>query len=353
MLQRFFPVNVGIAVHEMIVVMLPVRFRQVVAELAVGHWRHFLAGIHAGLIQGYRVKGSEHADVGQNRRIVVAVTVAVGRNIHGQIDVEAGTVLGNCPGILCHLAVQLVSGVPLVVTDGIEGAGTDAAAAALADILVDMGLVVYIGDGIGAAFLGAATAAPAQRFIHDAFPGRMLFHFTGAAAAAHADILQRAAKTCHFMTFKMGQTDKHVRIHDSASDFRFFHIHAVLNRNLCFVRAPQTVSNNDLAAGCSGIETVQVRAVHMLQRMPAAAWIEGIAVCQERNPALFLHQIGNHLRVLGTQERHVAQFAEMHFDSDKLAFHIDLLNACHKAERFQLLQQAYANLYPEIRKIHL
>ena len=43
----------------------------------------------------------------------------------------------------------------------------------------------------------------------------------------------------------------------------------------------------------------------------------------------------------------------MHFDSDKLAFHIDLLNACHKAERFQLLQQAYAHLYPEIRKIHL
>ena len=101
-----------------------------------------------------------------------------------------------------------------------------------------MGLVVFIGDGIGAAFLGAATAAPAQRFIHDAFPGRMLFHLTGPAAAAHADILQRAAETRHFMTFEMSQADKHVRIHDGASDFRFFHIHAVLNRNLCFVRTP-------------------------------------------------------------------------------------------------------------------
>ena len=343
----------GIAVHEVVMVMLPVRFRQIVAELAVGHGRRLLAGIHAGLVQSHRVKGREHADVGQNRCVVIAMTVAVGGNIHGQIDMEAGTVLAHGLGVFCHLAVQLVAGIPFIVADGVEGAGADAAAAALADILVDMGLVVFIGDGIGAAFLGAAAAAPAQRFIHDAFPGRMLFHFTGPAAAAHTDILQRAAEPRHFMSFKMGQTDKHVRIHDSASDFRFFHVHAVLNRNLCFVRAPQTVCNNDLAAGCSGIETVQVRAVHMLRRMPAAAWIEGIAVCQEGDPALFLHQIGNHLRVLGTQERHVAQFAEMHFDSDKLAFHIDLLNACHKAEGFQLLQQAYAHLYPEIRKIHL
>ena len=216
-----------------------------------------------------------------------------------------------------------------------------------------MGLVVFIGDGIGAAFLGAAAAAPAQRFIHDAFPGRMLFHFSGPAAASHADILQCAAEPRHFMSFKMGQTDKHVRIHDSASDFRFFHVHAVLNRNLGFVRAPHTVSDNNLAARRGGIETVQVRAVHMLRRMPAAAGIESIAVCQEGNPALFLYQIGNHLRVLGTQERHIAQFAEMHFDRDKLAFHINLLNTCHKAECFQFLQQAYAHLYPEIRKKHL
>ena len=53
------------------------------------------------------------------------MAVAVGGNIHGQVDMEAGTVLAHGLGVFCHLAVQFVAGIPFIVADGIEGAGAN------------------------------------------------------------------------------------------------------------------------------------------------------------------------------------------------------------------------------------
>lgn len=77
MFQGRLPVDVGVAVEEMVVMMVPIGLCQMIRQLAVGHGRRLLTGIDTGLIEGYRVKGSEHADVRQDRRVVFGMTVAV------------------------------------------------------------------------------------------------------------------------------------------------------------------------------------------------------------------------------------------------------------------------------------
>lgn len=78
-LSRFFsvfqcrlPIDVGVTVEEVVMMVVPIRFGQVIRQLAVRHRRCFHAGIGTGLVEGDRVKGSEHADVWQDRRIVSA-----------------------------------------------------------------------------------------------------------------------------------------------------------------------------------------------------------------------------------------------------------------------------------------
>ena len=241
----------------------------------------------------------------------------------------------------------------LVVGNRVEGAGADAAAAALADILVDTRLVVLVSDGVGATFLCAAAAAPAKVLVDRHLARRMLFHLSGAAAAAHADILDGAAEARHFMALEVGETDHDVGVHQRAPDFRLFHILTVLYRHLDFVGAAQAVGDDDLAARGDGVEAVQVRAVHVLQRVLAAARVQRVAVRQERHAPLFLDEIGHRLRVIRPQEREVSQLAEMHLDRDEFSFHVDVLKPGGKAELFQLVCHAGADLRAEVGKEYL
>ena len=71
----------------------------------------------------------------------------------------------------------------------VHGTGADAAAAAHAFIVVDGGLAAGDGDGaVGAVFL-AESAAYAESLVHKGLSGAVHFHFSGAGAAAHADVL--------------------------------------------------------------------------------------------------------------------------------------------------------------------
>ena len=353
MLQGFLPMYIGIVVHEVVVIVFPVRLCEVVGKLAVRGGSCLLAGIYAGLIKRDGVEGGEHAEIRQDWRIVFAVAIAVGGNVHGEIDMEAGTVLADSLRIFRHFAVQQVAGVPLLVADGIVGAGTNATAAALADVLVDMRLVVFIGDGARTAFLCTAAASTAKLFVHDDLARGMLLHLARAAAAAHADILERSAEAGHFMPFEMRKADEDIRIHDGAADFRGLHIFAVLDGDIHFIRSAQTVADDDLAARRDGIEAVEIRAVHMLQRMLAAAGIECIAIREEWSAALLLDQISNHLCVLRAQKSEIAQLTKMHLDGNKFSIHVDFFDARGQTEIAQLLREARADLNPEIRKINL
>lgn len=123
--------------------MVPIRFGQVIRQLAVGHRRCFHAGIGTGLIESNWVKGSEHADVWQDRRIVFSMAVAIRRNVHDQIDVEARAILADSLGVFGHLAVQFFIGIPFDGFNGVEGTGADAAAAAFAQVFLCTGLRGY------------------------------------------------------------------------------------------------------------------------------------------------------------------------------------------------------------------
>ena len=141
LLEGSFPLDVGVRVLEVVVVAVPARGGKVLAQLAVGQRSGVQAGVGTSLVEGHRVEGGEHADVRQDGRVVLAVAVAVGADVLHKADVEGGTVMADGGGILGHLAVQHLVGAVAQGIDGVKVAGTDAAAAALALVLVDDRLV--------------------------------------------------------------------------------------------------------------------------------------------------------------------------------------------------------------------
>ncbi len=72
--------------------------------------------------------------------------------------------------------------------------------------------------------------------------------------------------------------------------FRRFAEFAVENRNFHIVCAAQTIADDNLATRGHGPEAVKVGAVHMLQRVLAAAGIERVAIRQEGQAALLLQR---------------------------------------------------------------
>lgn len=81
LIQRRFPFHIRIGIQEMIVMMMPVRLCQMFSKLAVCDRSRLQAGIRSRLIQCYRVKACKHTDIRQDRRIIFAMTVAVGADI--------------------------------------------------------------------------------------------------------------------------------------------------------------------------------------------------------------------------------------------------------------------------------
>ena len=180
----------------------------------------------------------------------------------------------------------------------------------------------------------------------------MLFHLAPAASAAHADVLDRAAKARHLVALKVGQADEDVRVHDRAADAGGLAEFAVLDRDLDVVRAAQAVADEDLAAGGHGPEAVEVGAVQVLQGVAAAAGVQGVAVRQERQAAHLLAQVHDDLGVVRAQEGQVSQLPKVHLDGDELARQVHVLHAGGDAEPAQLVRQARANGTAEIRKVH-
>ena len=74
------------------------------------------------------------------------------------------------------------------------------------------------------------------------------FHLARARAAAHADVLERAAVARLLMPLEVREGDDDVRVHQGSADLRVFHILAANDRNLHIVAAAQTVGNDHMAA---------------------------------------------------------------------------------------------------------
>ena len=190
-----------------------VRLGHIVAELAVRHGIQFQAGVHTGLVQRHRVKGGKHAHVGQDGQVVLGMAVAEGADVDDQADVEVGTPLHHGQGVFGDLAVQDVVALVLGRAGGILGAGADAAAAAHALVVVDGCLAALDGNGIVGAVLLADGAADALVLVHIGLAGGVHLHLAGAGAAAHADVLDRAAEARALVALEVGQGEEGVVVH--------------------------------------------------------------------------------------------------------------------------------------------
>ena len=71
MLQCLLPANVGVGIEEVVMMVMPVGLSQVIGQLRIGHWSSLKAGIHTGLIECNRIKGSEHSYIGKYWRIIL------------------------------------------------------------------------------------------------------------------------------------------------------------------------------------------------------------------------------------------------------------------------------------------
>ena len=91
----------------------------------------------------------------------------------------------------------------------------------------------------------------------------------------------------------------------------------------------------------------------MFQSIFAAAGIESVAVGEEGLAPQRLDHIGHRPGIVRAQEAQVAQLAKMHFDGNKLAVHIDLIDAGGAQQPLQLQGQALAQLGPEVGVVNL
>ena len=180
----------------------------------------------------------------------------------------------------------------------------------------------------------------------------MLLHLARAGTAAHADVLDGAAEAGGLVALEMGQADKDIGVHDGAADLGGLAVFAIWHRHLNLIGAAQTVADQDLAAGGHGPEAVLLRTGQVLQRILAAARIQGVAVGQEGQAALLLAQVGHDLGVVGAQVSQIAHLTEVHLDGDEPAVHVNVPDARRKAEATQLLGQAGAHRTAEIRKVN-
>ena len=152
------------------------------------------------------------------------------------------------------------------------------------------------------------------------------------------------------MTLEMRQRDEDIGVHHGAADACGLAVFAAHDRDLDIVRALEPVGDDDVtASGERGI-AVEIRGIHVLQRVFAAADVERVAVGEEGLAAALLDEIGDDLGIVGAQERQIAELAEMQLDGDEFAVKIDLRELRFFQQLPELVELADAQTAAEISK---
>ena len=122
--------------------------------------------------------------------------------------------------------------------------------------MVNAGLAVLDGDRPMRAYARAHRAAHAA-LLMDARLARVVhLHLARARAAAHADVLECAAKAGVLMALEMGQRDQDIGVHDSRANLGLLNVLAALDRHIGLVRPLESVRNDHMAAGRKGRKAI-------------------------------------------------------------------------------------------------
>ena len=168
-----------------------------VAALSQGAPRQDRLTIHrldARKIERNGVKRGEHAHIRHHRHVILLMAVTVRGDITRDGDMEAGSSVDNCLCVFCDLVVEHLNGLIVIRRDRVLGTDGDAPPAADALVVVDLALFVRDDGRAVGTDLRALAAADAKLRIHGGFPLCVHFHLTRARAAAHAEVLERAAE---------------------------------------------------------------------------------------------------------------------------------------------------------------
>lgn len=219
--------GIRIRVVEMVVMVMEVRLRHLVRQLASRERGLFQAGIHTGLVEGERIERGEHAHIGDDRSVISGMAVAGRRHIAYQGNVEIRPAVHYGFRIFGHAAVKFLDRSILREIDSIEVAGSDTATASYTVLLdyrhlpapcIEMKTVIRT-------FLHTLSAASAFLLIYDRLAVAVLLFLSCTRAAAHADVLYSTSEARHFMPLEMRQGNEYVRVHDCTPDLRVLHIH--------------------------------------------------------------------------------------------------------------------------------
>ena len=190
------------------------------------------------------------------------------------------------------------------------------------------------------AVFDALAAADALVLIDDGLAGAVHLLLAGARAAAHADVLERAAEAGGRVALGMRERDEDVGVHDGAADLRRAQVLAAADGHEVIVPALEPVGDDALGAGGHGRIAVEHGAVEMVERVGAAADIERVAVGEKRLAAERTHIVAHDARPVRAQIGHVARLTEVELDGDVLVLEIDLLKAGGLHEPAQLFECA-------------
>ena len=317
-----------------------VRMVMRVRDDAVGIGRLRIDLVGAGGIERHGVEGRKHTHVRHHGHVVERLTVAAGRHVERERDVERRTAVDDGLGILGDLAVEHLVGDVEVRVDGVHRADADAAGTAGALILQDGALAVFDVRAVVRAVFDALAAADALILIDDGLAGAVHLLLAGARAAAHADVLERAAEAGGRVALGMRERDEDVGVHDGAADLRRAQILAAADGHEVVIVALEPVGNDALGAGGHGRIAVEHGAVEMIERVGAAADIERVAVGEKRLAAERAHIVAHDARPVRAQIGHVARLTEVELDGDVLVLEIDLLKAGGLHEPAQLFERA-------------
>ena len=201
-------------------------------QLAAGVHRLLQNSLTACQIQCHRIKGGEHAYIGDNGNVILGVAVAVGADIPDQRDVEMGSAVNNGLGIFCNLVVEVQCGIVVIGLDGLHRAYIDAAAAACTLVPVHAHLAVSIEVGsIVSADIMTSTAGNAFFLVHNRAAGIVHIPLAGTGAGTHTQVLQSAAETGFLVSLEVVQGNDNVGIHNGTADEGFLNIFSACDRN--------------------------------------------------------------------------------------------------------------------------